>query len=100
MVSALVLIFWQIKFAVDDDFAVGSVYPPVHTGPYNDFVGRFPNAGQVAFVEPFGGMDVEHMIAFMDEERTELPKFFKPSVAVEDGADVLCGVVCGKACVA
>ena len=97
MVSVLFLRIWQIEFAVDDDFAVGIVYPSVPAGPYNDFVGRFLNAGQVAFVEPFSGMDVEHMIAFMDEAGTELPEFFKPSVAVEDGGNVGRGVICGDA---
>ena len=33
--------------------------------------------------------------ALMNEIRAELPELFKASVAVEDGADVLCGVISG-----
>ena len=39
--------------------------------------------------------DFDDFEAFLDEERRELPKLFKAPVAVEDGADILCGVVSG-----
>lgn len=37
------------------------------------------------------------MISFMNEVGTELPEFFKSSVAVEDGGNVGCGVISGDA---
>ena len=39
--------------------------------------------------------DFDDFEAFLDEERRELPKLFKAPVAVEDVADILCGVVSG-----
>ena len=72
----------EIEFAVDGYLSVNGFYLSVHTGPYNDFVGMFLNAGQVAFFKPFDEMDAEHAIAFMDKVRAELPKLFKFSVDI------------------
>ena len=55
----------------------------------------FLNFGNIAFMEFIVRADFDDFEAFLDEERREVPKLFKAPVAVEDGADILCGVVSG-----
>ena len=47
--------------------------------------------------EFIGRADFNDLEAFLNEIRAELPELVKASVAVKDGADVLCGVVSGNA---
>lgn len=55
----------------------------------------FRNFGNVAFTELIVRADFDDLEAFLDEERRELPEFFKASVAVEDSRKIFGGVVSG-----
>ena len=63
-------------------------------GSYKEFAGHryFWNIPVKEFIVRADFYDFE---ALMNEIRAELPELFKASVAVEDGADVLCGVISG-----
>ena len=50
---------------------------------------------KVAVRKFLGTSDFDDLETFLDEIRRKLPELFKASVAVENGADVLCGVVSG-----
>ena len=66
-------------------------------GAQDDFVFLCGSAVKISVVEFIVCADFDNLKAFLNEIRAELPEFFKSSVAVKDGADVLCGVVSGDA---
>ena len=63
---------------------------------YKEFVGHL-YFGDISVEEFIVRADFYDFEALMNEIGAELPELFKASVAVEDGADVLCGVVSGDA---
>ena len=83
-------------FSVNFNGIVLDFWLSIIASSYKQFVVRryFWNIPVVEFI---GRADFNDLESFPDEIRAELPELFKASVAVKDGADVLCGVVSGDA---